>query len=82
MGVSCVKVYDCKVFWVLWVLRKTQCTFPAADQKYCSPGCLCPHLSREASRNPGEKALDVLPSSLSEYSLWQYQPTFPIGMGS
>lgn len=42
MGVSCVKVYYSKVFWVLWVLRKTQCTFPAADQKYCSPGCLCP----------------------------------------
>lgn len=81
MGVSWVKVYYCKVFWVLWVLRKTQCTFPAADQKYCSPGCLCPHLSREASGNPGGKALDVLPPS-SQSALWQYQSTLLIGMAS
>lgn len=81
MGVSCVKVYYYEGFWVLWVLRKTQFTFPAADQKYCSPGCLCPHLSWETNGNPGEKPFDVLPPS-SQSPLWQYQSTLPIGMAS
>lgn len=57
MGVSCIKLYYSKAFWVLWVLRKTWWTFPAGNQNSALLGAL-PQLSSEASRNPGEKALD------------------------
>lgn len=42
MGVSRIKVYYSKVFWVLWVLRKTRCTFPAANQNTALLGAFAP----------------------------------------
>lgn len=58
MGVLCIKVYYSEVFWVLWVLKETQCTFPAANQNIALLGASA--LSWQVSGSPGEKAL-VLP---------------------
>lgn len=42
MGVSCIQVYYSKVFWVLLVLRETQCTFSAANQNTAVLGAFTP----------------------------------------
>lgn len=42
MGVSCIQVYYSKVFWVLLVLRETQCTFSAANQNTAVLGAFAP----------------------------------------
>ena len=47
MGVSCIKVYYCKAFWVLWVLRKTQCTFPAGNRNSALLGVSAPSVILE-----------------------------------
>lgn len=45
MGVSCIKVYYSKVFWVLWVLRETQGTFQAANQNTALLGASAPSVT-------------------------------------
>lgn len=42
MGVSCIQVYYSKVFWVLWVLKETQCTFSATNQNTAVLGASAP----------------------------------------